>query len=142
VNNTIYHPEMTTEQTNRSEETINEMRSINVKIDYSQPLNESIVWNMGYQLFHRQIFNDFIDSDNAIEIEYLDYRNSFYGDFAYKKGKFSFRAGVRLEHLTIDISDTLSSQDLHPLPLGSIMYSINQRNNISFTYNRRLRYPS
>ena len=142
VNNTIYHPEMATEQTNRSEETINEMRSINVKIDYSQPINESIVWNMGYQFFRRQILNDFIDSDNAIEIEYLDYRNSLYGDFAYKKGKFSFRAGVRLEHLTIDISDTLSNQDLHPLPLGSIMYSINQRNNISFTYNRRLRYPS
>lgn len=142
VNNSIYHPEMAIEQTNRSEETINEMRSINVKVDYSQFLNESTVWNMGYQLFRRQIFNDFIDSDNAIDIEYLDSRNSFYGDFAYKKGKLSFRAGVRLEHLTINISDTLSIQDLHPLPLGSIMYSINQRNNIGFTYNRRLRYPS
>lgn len=142
VNNTIYHPEMTTEQTNRSEETINEMRSINVKVDYSQPLKESTVWHIGYQLFHRQIFNDFIDSDNVINIDYLDYRNSFYGDFAFKKGKLSFRAGLRMEHLTINISDTLSNQDLHPLPLGSIMYSINQRNNIGLTYNRRLRYPS
>ncbi|ASB50044.1 TonB-dependent receptor [Alkalitalea saponilacus] len=142
INRTFHLQEMALEHTIRREKTINEMRSINIKVDYSQPIHENIVWNMGYQLFRRKIHNDFFDSDNAISLEYRDYRNSFYGDFTHRKGNISLRAGVRMEHLTINISDTLSSRDLHPLPLGSVMYSINQSNNVGFTYNRRLRYPS
>ncbi len=142
VDSTFYLQEMFLNHTIRNEKTINEMRSFNVKVDYSQPLSEQISFNIGYQLFSRNIINDFFGSDYLVNLDYLDYRNAVYSDVNYRNEKLSLRVGVRLEHLTINISDTVSSQDTHPLPLGSIMYSINQRNNINFTYNRRLRYPS
>jgi len=139
---TFYPQEMVHDHTIRSDETLNEMRSINVKIDYSQPLTKHLALNTGYQFFSRTIRNEFSHSDYSVNLDYLDYRNSIYTDVSYRNERLSLSAGFRLEHLNINISDTISSWDTHFLPLGSIMYSINQSNNISLTYNRRLRYPS
>lgn len=142
TDSTFFFPEMVPDPTTRSEETLNDIRSVNVKVDYTRPVHQNLHWNMGYQLFSRKIGNDFFDSDNAINLEYLDNRNSVYGDLSYKNQKLSVRAGVRLEHLARHIADTLSNRHLHPLPLGSVMYAFNQSHNIGITYNRRLRYPS
>lgn len=139
---TYYLEDMVFDKTFSKEKTINKMQSINVKIDYTHTINEVITLNSGYQFYNRCITNEFFESVNLVLLKYIDYRNSIYSEVRLKRDKISFRTGIRLENLNTNISDTLSNQKTHPLPLGAIMYSINQSNNISLNYNRRLRYPT
>lgn len=138
---TIFYAD-TTEYDEQIKNIANHMNAINAKLDYAQPLGEKLTISTGYQLYNRLIRNTSDESQYAgTEQKYNELRNSLYLNANLRFERFSFNAGLRLEHLSRLILDSIKNNQITPLPLFSAMYSINDKNRIRLSYNRRLSYP-
>ena len=132
----------TTEYEEQIKNIANHMNSLNAKLDYAQPIGDKLTLTTGYQLYNRLIRNTSDETQYAgTEQNYNELRNSVYLNCNLRLERFSFNAGLRLEHLNRLILDSIKNNQITPLPLFSAMYSINEKNRIRLSYNRRLSYP-
>ncbi len=132
----------TTEFDEQVTNTANRMNSLNAKLDYAQPIGEKLTLTTGYQLYNRLISNTSNEPQYAgKEQKYNELRNSLYLNGNLRLERFSFNAGLRLEHLNRLILDSIKNNQMTPLPLFSAMYKFNDNNRIRLSYNRRLTYP-
>ena len=128
---------------NQLENNTNNRNSVNIKIDYTQPISSLIRLDGGYQFYDQQINYNLKSSDVQTEnkYDYLEYRNSSYLSLLYKIGKLDFQTSLRLENSYIRINkDTTSSYSVL-LPSLNILYKYKSTQSIKFTFNRRIVRP-
>jgi len=128
--------------TERNQESEYNQFSINSRFDYEYSFTNSTKLEAGYQFYGRNIFSNIGSEGISYSIKYLDYRNSFYGNFISDFDKFGFQVGLRFENFNIKIYDTLKNDYCRFLPSFSLVYKLAKHHTVKFTYNKRLKYPS
>lgn len=125
----------------RNENSKNLTNAINSKLDYSHPLNKKIYFDIGSQLYYRNINNNHQTEDYLSLFKYKDFRTAFYCVATYKREKISFQAGVRAENFNINIYDTIKFSQWNYLPTLSILYNFDNKNKLKLIFNKKLKYP-
>ncbi|WP_240642378.1 outer membrane beta-barrel family protein [Nonlabens xiamenensis] len=135
-------------------------RNALLQVDYELPVGEDEQWEAGYRGSYRDISNSFFLEERLVfpdgplvpdaglnnTFNYDELVNAFYGQYGREINKFSFLAGLRYEYTNVDISqattnivDEKNYGSLFPtLNLG---YELQQGENITLGYNRRVRRP-
>lgn len=132
----------TTEYINETINTTNRVDAINAKLDYAQPIGEKLTLSVGYQLYNRRMRNTSDMPEYAgSEQKYAELRNSMYLDGRLKLDRFSLAAGLRVEHQSRNILDSINNYQITPLPFFSAMYNLSDKSRLRLSYNRRLTYP-
>jgi hypothetical protein len=125
----------------RITETNNRNDAINSKLDYSHPFSKNIHFDIGTQLYYRNIENKY-QTDNELSLfDYQDLRSAFYGVATIKGKKISFQSGIRAERFNICIYDSIQFTQWNYLPNISILYKINLKNKLKLIVNEKLKYP-
>jgi len=131
-----------------------------IQVDWEKPVGENIQYEAGYRGNYRDISNSFFleeqlvfpngplvpDADLNNTFSYEEYVNAVYGQYGQEFGNFSLLAGLRFEQTNVNIeqettnvTDTKNYASLFPtLNLG---YELQDGENITFGYNRRVRRP-
>ncbi|KQC34617.1 TonB-dependent receptor [Nonlabens sp. YIK11] len=132
-----------------------------VQVDWVKPVGENIQYEAGYRGNYRDISNsyffeeieDFNDGSGFIPdpqlnntFNYEEFVNAVYGQYGQEFGAFSLLAGLRFEQTNIninqettDVSNKKSYSSFFPtLNLG---YELQEDENITLGYNRRVRRP-
>lgn len=137
-----------------------EGRSISVfQLDYVHPLSNNNRIETGFKTVLRNFDNDytfevFNPSDESWTNEptisnrflYEEQVHAFYVTYSQKVGKFNFAAGNRFEKATIHTTQYALSQKnrlsyLNLFPSANAQYKLNDRQDLRFTYSRRIDRP-
>ncbi len=161
-NANILETETTTNTINDVERTLSEEDEQNAtaQFDYVLPIGDDTQFEAGYRGNYRDISNSFYleeqltfptgplvpDAGLNNTFDYEELVNAVYGQYGKEYGKFSFLAGLRFEQTnvtirqeTVDTEDKKNYSSLFPtLNLG---YEIQDGENITLGYNRRVRRP-
>lgn len=139
------------------------------QVDYVLPIGENAQFEAGYrgnfsetttdyELTEQEIAGGIFVRDNGLSnmFTYNENVNALYTQYGNKFGKFSFLAGLRLEHTQlkgeVDAVNTETSQDealnidfdksyTGLFPTLNLTYELNERENITLGYNRRINRP-
>ncbi|TDU43245.1 outer membrane receptor protein involved in Fe transport [Gelidibacter sediminis] len=139
------------------------------QIDYVRPIGENAQFEAGYRGNFSETSTDyelteqltsggnFIRNDSLSNIfNYKENVNAVYTQYGNKFGKFSFLAGLRLEHTQLkgkvnaENVETIEDDALHIdfdksytglFPTLNFTYELNDRENITLGYNRRINRP-
>ena len=128
-----------------------------LKADYVLPIGKNQQFEAGYQSNFKTTNTDYevqVNTDNGFVLDnnvsnILDYQeniHAFYTQYGNKFGKFSTLMGLRME--VSDISLEVSGLDLdfkknytELFPTLNLSYELNETENITLGYNRRIRRP-
>lgn len=130
-----------------------------LQADYVKPIGEVSQLELGYQgrfttldTDYAVAFNDGtgnfdLDEDLSNNLVYKEYVNAFYTQFGSKiKEKFSYLLGLRMEESRITV-DQVTSGDFNKknyvgfFPTINLAYELNEDENLTLGYNRRIRRP-
>lgn len=137
------------------------------QIDYVLPIGENAQFEAGYRGNFKETETDyelteqittggsFIRNDSLSNIfTYNENIHAFYTQYGNKYGKFSILAGLRLEHTElkgeVDAENIDTNDDLKInfdksytglFPTLNLTYELNERENITLGYNRRINRP-
>jgi len=158
----ILETETTTNTVNDVEGTLSteEEQNVNVQFDYELPIGEDTQWEAGYRGNYRDISNSFFLKEQLTfpvgplipdlglnnTFDYEELVNAFYGQFGKEFGDFSFLAGLRYEQTSVTIRQaTTNSEDKKDygnlFPTLNLGYEIQDGENLTLGYNRRVRRP-
>ena len=130
-----------------------------LKTDYVLPIGENTQFELGYRGSYMTQGTDYkveildrtnnefiINTDLTNFFNYREYLTAVYTQFGSRIGKFSYLLGVRLENtqLTLDqpTSGDFSKKNYTGLfPTVNLNYELNDSENITLAFNRRLRRP-
>ncbi|MEP3044887.1 outer membrane beta-barrel protein [Nonlabens ulvanivorans] len=161
-NANILETETTTNTVNDVERTLSEEDEQNAtaQFDYVLPIGEDTQFEAGYRGNYRDISNSFYleeqltfptgplvpDAGLNNTFDYEELVNAVYGQYGKEYGKFSFLAGLRFEQTNVTIRqetvDTEEKKDYSSLfPTLNLGYEIQDGENITLGYNRRVRRP-
>jgi len=161
IQNTSSIPTIQTElETN---ETVEDQERFFAQLDFVQPLGEHARFEAGYRANLSELETGFIVFDNIIDTDNLNgefllnqdltnnlvYKQNIYAaytQYGSKIRKFNFLVGLRAEYTDIEIdqqtiSDFQSRDFTNLFPTLNINYKLNEKENIRFGYNRRIRRP-
>ncbi|WP_299765073.1 TonB-dependent receptor [uncultured Dokdonia sp.] len=144
-------------------ETIEDQKRFFAQVDFVQPLGDNARFEAGYRGNIRDLDTDFIVFDNSIDEDNengdlllnTDLTNSLifkenihalYTQYGSKINKFNFLLGLRMEYTDIEIdqqtvSDFNSRDFTNFFPTVNLNYELNEKETVSFGYNRRIRRP-
>lgn len=127
----------------RWEKTDNNRDYFSNKIDYTQPIGVSMRLETGYQIYYQQIDYNYRSSNEQFSniYNYSEFRNAVYASLVYNYKDFGLQGTVRVEGSNIKINKTIPSDYITVLPSTNIQYKFNTKQNIKFTYNRRINRP-
>ncbi|WP_298955477.1 outer membrane beta-barrel family protein [uncultured Nonlabens sp.] len=160
----ILETETTTNTINDVERTLSDEDEQNAtaQMDYVLPIGEDTQFEAGYRGNYRDISNSFFLKEIAQEdlpngpllpdvglnntFDYKELVNAIYGQYGKEFGEFSFLAGLRFEQTNVTISQattlTEDKKDYGSLfPTLNLGYEIQDGENITLGYNRRVRRP-
>ncbi|EAS19515.1 TonB-dependent outer membrane receptor [Flavobacteria bacterium BBFL7] len=161
-NANILETETTTNTINDVERTLSEEdeKNATAQFDYVLPIGEDTQFEAGYRGNYRDISNSFFleeqltfpngplvpDAGLNNTFDYEELVNAVYSQYGKEYGKFSFLAGLRFEHTNVTISqetvNTVDKKDYSSLfPTLNLGYEIQDGENITLGYNRRVRRP-
>ncbi|MBF4985853.1 TonB-dependent receptor [Nonlabens mediterrranea] len=161
-NANILETETTTNTINDVERTLSEEdeKNATAQLDYVLPIGEDTQFEAGYRGNYRDISNSFFleeqltfpngplvpDAGLNNTFDYEELVNAVYSQYGKEYGKFSFLAGLRFEHTNVTISqetvNTVDKKDYSSLfPTLNLGYEIQDGENITLGYNRRVRRP-
>jgi outer membrane receptor protein involved in Fe transport len=123
------------------EKTNNNQQSITSKFDYSYK-GDVLKIESGYQLYLRNITNEFITKYAQNDFEYHELRNALYGNLIFEKSKYGLQIGTRIETTNITIDSNFDKFRINPLFSFSSSYKITNDQVLRFSYNRRISYPT
>ena len=125
------------------------------QVDYILPIGENSQIELGHKSTLQDLFSDFkvrnkdglpfqYDPSNAIDFKQNIY--AFYGQYGNKIDKFSYLLGLRTEITDIDLrvltDNTLSNKNyIEWFPTINLGYELNESDNLTLGYSRRLRRP-
>ncbi len=125
------------------------------QIDYVLPIGENSQFEFGHKTTLQDLFSDFkvrdkngnpfeFDPSNAIDFKQNVY--AFYSQYGNKINKFSYLLGLRAEITDIDLK-VLTTNELSDknytewFPTVNLGYELNDTDNLTLGYSRRLRRP-
>lgn len=156
--------ELETSLINQNDEAIEDVETdenqnrVFLQTDYVKPIGKASQLELGYQGRFLTLDTDYtvafnendtfvINNDLSNNLIYKEYVNAFYSQFGSKiKEKFSYLLGLRLEEsrITIDqiTSDSFKKKNYIGLfPTINLAFELNETENITLGYNRRIRRP-
>ncbi|CAM1333552.1 TonB-dependent receptor domain-containing protein [Tenacibaculum aestuariivivum] len=125
-----------------------------VQIDYVLPIGENNQFEIGHKATYQNLNSDFkvnildpntnFDPSNAINFKQNIY--AFYTQYGSKINKFSYLLGLRSEITNIDLNVLTTNQKSKKnytewFPTINLGYELNDNENLSLGYSRRLRRP-
>ncbi len=144
-------------------ETVEDQKRFFAQVDFIQPLGDNARFEAGYRGNIRDLDTDFTVFDNIIDennengelLLNTDLTNSLlfkenihalYTQYGSKINKFNFLLGLRMEYTNIEIdqqtvSDFNSRDFTNFFPTVNLNYELNEKETVSFGYNRRIRRP-
>lgn len=158
----ILETETTTNTINDVERTISgeDEQNATAQFDYVLPIGEDTQFEAGYRGNYRDISNSFFLEEQLVfptgplvpdaglnnTFDYEELVNAVYGQYGKEFGKFSFLAGLRFEQTNVTIkqatSNTEDKKDYSSLfPTLNLGYELQDGENITLGYNRRVRRP-
>lgn len=138
--------------------TLERQDEILLQLDYTKPIGEKSNFEFGYRgdfeetdTDYRLEFNEdgtFVINDSlSNNLIYRQYVNAVYTQFGSKiKDKFSYLLGLRMEQSRVTINQ-ITTNDLQRknytglFPTVNLGYVINEKQNLTLGYNRRIRRP-
>ena len=132
-----------------------------LQVDWVKPVGETIQYEAGYRGNYRDISNSYFfeeienfengsglipDSELNNTFNYEEFVNAAYGQYGQEFGAFSLLAGLRFEQTNININqettDVTSKKSYSSLfPTLNLGYELQEDENITLGYNRRVRRP-
>lgn len=128
-----------------------------LEVDYAKPLKKGkMEWgakqrNLRYpnQITFNPGINSVLNPGLAGSAEYRENLTALYGNYIYESGKLEIEAGLRMEYADISylvddnhaVYQDESFDYIEPLPAVRTSFKINDRNNLSLFYNRRVDRP-
>ncbi len=125
------------------------------QIDYILPIGENSQFEFGHKTTLQDLFSDFrvrdadgnpfqFDTSNAIDFKQNIY--AFYTQYGNKINKFSYLLGLRTEITDIDLTVLTTNKFTNKnytewFPTVNLGYELNNNDNITLGYSRRLRRP-
>ncbi|MEO9953961.1 outer membrane beta-barrel family protein [Nonlabens sp.] len=161
-NANILETETTTNTVNDVERTFTDEDEQNAtaQFDYVLPIGEDTQFEAGYRGNYRDISNSFFLEEQLVfptgplvpdaglnnTFDYEELVNAVYGQYGKEFGKFSFLAGLRFEQTNVTITQaTTNSEDKKDysslFPTLNLGYELQDGENITLGYNRRVRRP-
>jgi outer membrane receptor protein involved in Fe transport len=137
--------------------TLDKQERILLQTDYVLPIGEKTQFEFGYRGSFKNLDTDYkvsffensvfeLDTDLSNNLLYSETINAVYSQYGSKIKKFSYLLGLRLESTRIVI-DQITSQDHNVknyadfFPTINLGYELNQKQNLTLGYNRRIRRP-
>lgn len=136
---------------NRYEKNNSARNYVNLKTDYVYPLGMDTKIETGIQLYWQQMGFDVpsyrqlnLDTSLLNNFVYKEWREAAYIGFTTGFDKLSFQTTLRIEHSNVIAKDDTSNSLNYStfLPSANIMYKFTEKQNVKFTYNRRINRPS
>jgi outer membrane receptor protein involved in Fe transport len=123
--------------------------------DYSHPVNDSLLFETGYQLSGKDLFNDFTsesfntvseiwENDTALanKFHYLQNINAVYININAKLKYVEVRAGLRGEFTSNEQIETKKDNYSNLFPSITVSKSLSDHFNLFIAYNRRINRPT
>ncbi|MEL6657614.1 MAG: TonB-dependent receptor [Bacteroidota bacterium] len=132
-------------------------RDFVVQTDYSLPVGENGKVQFGGKLENRVVTNNylaeslvdeqwltFMDIDN--DVDYREAISGGYVEYENKLGKLDYKAGIRAEYTSIEISDienafTQNKYYLNWFPSAFLSYPFSESSSVQASYSRRINRP-
>ncbi|MGB1042581.1 MAG: TonB-dependent receptor domain-containing protein [Tenacibaculum sp.] len=125
------------------------------QIDYILPIGENSQIELGHKSTLQDLFSDFkVRDKNGVPFQYdpsnaIDFKQNiyaFYGQYGNKINKFSYLLGLRTEITDIDLKvltdNSFSDKNYTEwFPTVNLGYELNDSDNLTLGYSRRLRRP-
>lgn len=114
-----------------------EQVSTSLKIDYSNPLGEKLIFNTGGKAGVKSMQNE-----TASDFGYNEQIYALYGTLHYKKPKYNINFGLRIEYAETKLKNDFNKTELSVLPYLTFQYKLNEKQNLLLTYRRSVNRPS
>ena len=145
--------------------TLEDQKRVLAQIDYVWPIDKDTQFELGYRGTFNSQTNDYVvsylssgetipsttsvydvDLNLSNILTYKEYVNAYYTQFGKKINKFSYLLGLRIEQSNIQIiqettSDYTQKKYTDYFPTLNFSYEINDLENLTLGYSRRLRRP-
>lgn len=152
----IYYPEMSNEDTdlqNTDSEQLN--KKADFSLDYSHPINDSLMFEAGYNFNAKDLLNDFSseqfnqqtknwENDSALSniFNYLQKINAVYLSINASLGYFTLQAGLRGEYTLNEQNSKKKDEYFDLFPTINISKQLTDHFNFFVAYNRRINRPT
>lgn len=137
--------------------TLENQERILLQSDYVLPIGEKNQFELGYRGNFNELNTDYtvefnetgifeLNTDLSNTLLYKENINAFYSQYGSKLEKFTYLLGLRLEATRITINqittnDHITKSYANLFPTINLGYEINENQNITLGYNRRIRRP-
>ncbi len=123
---------------------LGEEQNIRINIDYVNPLSEKAKFEVGGELFNSYLLEDFTIRNTVYDLDFKRNIAGIYGSYEYKGEKFNTTLGVRTEltHTkSITGEDLFDNDYIEFFPSVHFGYKLDKKNEIEFSYTRRIERP-
>lgn len=114
-----------------------EQFSTNAKADYDHPLGENILLSTGMKARIQSMRNG-----TAGSFRFSEQVFALYGTVQYKKQQYTMEFGLRAEYSENELKSQFRKTALSLLPYASFQYTLNERQNLLFSFRRSVNRPS
>lgn len=111
--------------------------STNIKIDFSNPIGENLILNVGVKTGNKSMQNESITG-----FEYNENLYAIYGSFHFKKPRYYLNFGVRTEYVETELKSNFNKNKLSVLPYATFQYKFNKKHNFLISYRQSVNRPS
>ena len=144
--------------------TLEDQKRFLIQTDYVWPIDENTKFELGYRGRFNSQTTDYevgylnqtqdaispdsynIDTNLSNILTYKEYVNAFYSQYGQKLDKFSYLLGLRVENSNIQVdqittSDYSQKKYTDAFPTVNLSYELNEMENFTLGYSRRIRRP-
>ena len=144
--------------------TLEDQKRFLIQTDYVWPIDENTQFELGYRGRFNSQTTDYevgylnqaqdaispdsynIDTNLSNILTYKEYVNAFYSQYGQKLDKFSYLLGLRVENSNIQVdqittSDYSQKKYTDAFPTVNLSYELNEMENFTLGYSRRIRRP-
>jgi hypothetical protein len=115
--------------------------SFNLKLDYTEYINDNLSYEVGYNFYNRVFNNVFKTYSEENVFKLRENRNSLYSDFFWDFKKLSLWAGIRYEYSESIINSTNTVNKGVVLPNYGMSLQLSKGYKISINYKKYLTRP-
>lgn len=123
---------------------IENRKSIKGDINYSQTINKNISISTGVNSYFQNLNTQSIsNSENTVNLDYKENRNSAYFSWQHKVNKkFFYRIGLNLELSKVGVNDSISNTNTSLFPAIIAAYRLSENQKIALYTRRNISRPS
>jgi outer membrane receptor protein involved in Fe transport len=108
-----------------------------MKIDFSTPFNEKFKLNTGVKVKIQDM-----DDSTSDRFSYNEQIYALYGALNYKKPKFDFNIGLRVENAKTELNKSRNKSINSFLPYAAFHYKVNEHNDLYLSFRSSVNRPS